>query len=88
MTHVSANLALMAGRLTAALSARHSASVSEDELYGNKVENSKVRSTAIGASVSYQISPKCNLYVRVMEGIDGENTAKATFIQGKIWFPF
>ena len=88
MGRVAVNLALMADRLTVGLSARHSVSVSEDELYDHKVANSKVKLTEIGASVSYQISPKCNLYVRVMEGIDGENTAKATMIMGKIWFPF
>jgi hypothetical protein len=88
MGQIDANLGLIAGRLTVGLSARHAASVSEDEIYGNKVENSKVKITDIGASISYQISPKCNLYVRVMEGIDGENTAKATMIMGKIWFPF
>lgn len=45
MAQVGVNLALMAGRLTAGLSARHTASVSEDELYGNKVGNSKVKIT-------------------------------------------
>ena len=88
MGQIDANLGLIAGRLTMGFSARYAASVSEDEIYGNKVEDSKVKITEIGASVSYQISQKCNLYVRVMEGIDGENTAKTTMIMGKIWFPF
>jgi hypothetical protein len=88
MGRVAVNLGLMADRLTVGLSARHSASVSEDELYDHKVANSKVKLTEIGASLSYQILPKCNLYVRVMESVDGENTAKTTIIMGKIWFPF
>jgi len=88
MAQINANLALIDGRLMVALSARHAASVSEDEISGHKMADSKVKITEIGASISYQISPKCNLYVRVMEGIDGENTAKITMIMGKIWFPF
>lgn len=71
------------------LSARRATSVNEDELSNQKVRNSKVKLTEVGAVASYQApSNKYNAYVRVMRGIDGENTLKATTIVGKIWFPF
>ena len=88
MAHVLTTFALMKGNLTMGLTVNHAASVNEDELNGNKVPNSKVRLTEIGPSISYQVSPKLNLYVRVLQGVEGENTAKATTVLAKIWFPF
>lgn len=88
MTQVLTNLGLMEGKLTMGLTARYVASTNEDKLNDQKVPNSKVRFTEVGAAISYQVSPKLNLYVRVLQGIEGENTAKATTIMGKIWFPF
>lgn len=89
MRQIQANLALITGQWTMGLTARHAASVNEDELSNQKVRNSKVRLTEVGAVASYQApSNKYNAYVKVTRGIDGENTLKATTILGKIWFPF
>lgn len=89
MRQVQANLALMTGPFTMALTGRRAESAKEDKLFDQKVQNSKVRIAELGAVVVYHDpGNKYNAYFKVMQGIDGENTLKATTFLGKIWFPF
>lgn len=88
MSQIMLNMGYITGKITTGLTALYESSANEDKLNGHKIPNSKARLTEIGSSLTYQISPKMNFYLRLSQAIDGVNTAKTTTVMGKLWFAF
>ena len=88
MSQIMVNVGYITGKITTGFTALYESSVNEDKFHGRKIPNSKARLAEVGSSLTYQISPKMNFYLRLSQVIEGENTAKTTTVMGKLWFAF